>query len=441
MKYFPKVQRKSISDHLRKCTESHLELACGRLQELQVSSTAITATVERMQAEMVTASKKIEELSNAAQKSEGVQDLHEKITLTNKKLKELQTKKDVFELTSGLEAVRAEVGVIRTQMEALSEKDKKLVELREAVISLQKKIQKIDSQQVSHGDVSKIKTKLQNLQKAFTSLENQTSSNVEIVREQIDSVQWKIHATVWSNREQNQSRLDETVKDYSARLDQMKHFIVCVVIIGMCFLHSISISSFSSKEELKVLQASSAEIKQFVFENTHFLKDESACQSIKFFWSFSNFRLRFEKAIAASQRCFFSESFFVEPYGYKMRLTICPDGPPEINFHLSVYAQLLRGRNDDQLVWPFQQKVVFTLVDQQDNTSKTKNIRKALTPTRKGMPRCQQLKFARPSKSHDVNNDVFGIHRFISHLDLKKRRYVRDDTILIQFEVYPPLCD
>ena len=167
-----------------------------------MSSTAIIATVERMQAEMVTASKKIEELSNAAQKSEGVQDLHEKITLTNKKLKELQTEKDVFELTSGLEAVRAEVGVIRTQMEALSEKDKKLVELREAVISLQKKIQKIDSQQVSHGDVSKIKTKLQNLQKAFTSLENQTSSNVEIVREQIDSVQWKIHATVWSNREQ-----------------------------------------------------------------------------------------------------------------------------------------------------------------------------------------------------------------------------------------------
>lgn len=248
-----------------------------------MSSTAITATVERMQAEMVTASKKIEELSNAAQKSEGVQDLHEKITLTNKKLKELQTKKDVFELTSGLEAVRAEVGVIRTQMEALSEKDKKLVELREAVISLQKKIQKIDSQQVSHGDVSKIKTKLQNLQKAFTSLENQTSSNVEIVREQIDSVQWKIHATVWSDRKQNQSRLDETVKDYSARLDQMKHFIVCVVIVGMCFLHSISISSFSSKEELKVLQASSAEIKQFVFENTHFLKDESACQASSFF--------------------------------------------------------------------------------------------------------------------------------------------------------------
>ena len=123
-----------------------------------MSSTAITATVERMQAEMVTASKKIEELSNAAQKSEGVQDLHEKITLTNKKLKELQTKKDVFELTSGLEAVRTEVGVIRTQMEALSEKDKKLVELREAVISLKKKIHKIDSQQVSHGDVSKIKT-------------------------------------------------------------------------------------------------------------------------------------------------------------------------------------------------------------------------------------------------------------------------------------------
>lgn len=178
-----------------------------------------------------------------------------------------------------------------------------------------------------------------------------------------------------------------------------------------------------------------------LYLKTHFLKDESACQSIKFFWSFSNFRSRFEKAIAASQRCFFSESFFVEPYGYKMRLTICPDGPPEINFHLSVYAQLLRGRNDDQLVWPFQQKVVFTLVDQQDNTSKTKNIRKALTPTRKGMPRCQQLKFARPSKSHDVNNDVFGIHRFISHLDLKKRRYVRDNTILIQFEVYPPLCD
>ena len=420
-----------------------------------MSSTVIIANNERMQAEMVTAMKKIKEFSEAAERGQAVQDLRDKIALINKKLQDLQSKKDGHALSDGLSALRSEVVAIRIQMEALSDTDEKLVELQEIISDLQNQIPKIANLQGLRGEVSGTSRKLQKLQETISRLEkqnsdlkNKTSYKHQEVLDKIEDVEWdlqNVHAISNSDRAEHQTRFNEQVNNSSANLKSMKEFMIFVALFSAMFVYNISTNVFARKEELTDLHqnflASGEQIKQLktdLFEQTHFLQDESTCKADKFVWSFSKFNWRFWEAKTGSQLCFFSEPFFVEPYGYKMHIAICPSGYPTQGTHLSVFASLLRSRNDDVLPWPFQQKVVFTLVDQQDDTSKMKNIKKAISPKKR--PNLKRS-FARPPKSCNMNTDSFGYNNFISHVDLYKRRYVRDDTILIQLEVYPLHCD
>lgn len=47
---------------------------------------------------------------------------------------------------------------------------------------------------------------------------------------------------------------------------------------------------------------------------------------------------------------------------------------------MSVFIQLLPGEYDAILKWPFQEKIVFTLYDQQEHIVKRKNFVYELTP-------------------------------------------------------------
>ncbi len=169
------MQRKAISDHEKRNTESHLKLACERLQELQVSSTLTAANFEEVQTEMVTAMKKIKELSEAVLKNEGLQDLREKIAGTNEKLQELQNREDAFDRLS---ALQDEFDVIKKKVKELSKNvssDGKLLELQDAISGLQKSIPRIDNLQGLRKEVLGTNKKLQKIQEAVTRLEKRSS--------------------------------------------------------------------------------------------------------------------------------------------------------------------------------------------------------------------------------------------------------------------------
>ncbi|KAJ7353888.1 hypothetical protein OS493_031595 [Desmophyllum pertusum] len=143
-----KVQRRTISDHVKRSTESHLKLACERLQELQVSSALSVANIKEMQAEMVTTMKKSKELSDAILKrrGQGLQDLRDKIAETNKKLEELQSKENA---NDKLSALQTEVVIIKKQLKELSgnvPNDEKLSEFHDAINKLQTLMPRINSQ-------------------------------------------------------------------------------------------------------------------------------------------------------------------------------------------------------------------------------------------------------------------------------------------------------
>ena len=49
-----------------------------------------------------------------------------------------------------------------------------------------------------------------------------------------------------------------------------------------------------------------------------------------------------------------SEPFYSHPGGYKMMITVCPNGFGDTkHMYMGVYANILRGEFDDQLRWPF----------------------------------------------------------------------------------------
>ena len=425
-----KVQRRAIPDHVKRNKESHLKLACERLKELQFSSTLTTANIEEVQTEMVSAMKKIKELSEVVLNSGGLQNLHDKIVVTNEKLQDLQSRKDAND--TGLAALQDEVVAIKKEVKELSNvsSNGRFVELQDEVNKLQKIIPKIDSLQGLRGEVAGINKKLRKFQETMASLEKQFDS-FQCLREQVAATNTKLQKlqeAISSLEDQNitifrdcsvidqidevkselqrelQNVRENVHRDKMQREEALKNFTSWLAILVFLFLFLFSFA-FVRKEEHQNLQqnfwASSAKLEQlhtYVVDRTRFLQDETQCKTEKFVWLFSDFNSRFLKAKSGAKLCFFSEPFFVEPYGYKMCISICPNGNPVQNTHLSVFVYFLRSNDDDSLPWPFQQKVTFILVDQQDDPTQRKNIEATIFPDKMPNSRASAA-FAKPKKS------------------------------------------
>ena len=94
---------------MKENTENHLKLACEKLQEFEVLSAVNTANVKELEAEMVTAKKKIAELSEAVQKTNGLQGMiYNKIALTDEKLNEVPEKDEVDSLIGEVKELQHE---------------------------------------------------------------------------------------------------------------------------------------------------------------------------------------------------------------------------------------------------------------------------------------------------------------------------------------------
>ena len=72
----------------------------------------------------------------------------------------------------------------------------------------------------------------------------------------------------------------------------------------------------------------------------------------------------------------YSHPFYSHPGGYKMCVRVDANGFGEgAGTHVSVFACLMQGRNDDNLPWPFIGKVTFTLLNQlEDKNHHTRTI-------------------------------------------------------------------
>ena len=91
----------------------------------------------------------------------------------------------------------------------------------------------------------------------------------------------------------------------------------------------------------------------------------------------------------------------------------------------------MKGENDAILSWPFCKKLTFTLIDQQEDPNDRKNITDFFTADEEKF----KGSFMRPVEDENLG---FGFPAFVSHNELKERRYIADDTIFIQVQVSQP---
>ena len=63
---------------------------------------------------------------------------------------------------------------------------------------------------------------------------------------------------------------------------------------------------------------------------------------------------------------FYSPAFHSHNEGYKLRLKVERSSDQQ---HISIFARLLRGQHDDNLVWPFQASIVVELVNWREDAN------------------------------------------------------------------------
>lgn len=152
----------------------------------------------------------------------------------------------------------------------------------------------------------------------------------------------------------------------------------------------------------------------------------------KFMWKLDHFTKHLDLAKYGTKKFHTSPPFSTGPQGYKMQITVYPNGAGALgeHTHLSVYATLIQGEYDAILPWPFKLEVTFTLIDQQADPAERKNVQFLLDPAI--ATHLSRNTFERPSTKP---NTGFGCPKFVLHETLKTRRYIVDDTLFFHLEV------
>ena len=146
------------------------------------------------------------------------------------------------------------------------------------------------------------------------------------------------------------------------------------------------------------------------------------------------FKVEDFKAKKLNNESFFGPQFFTSRSGYKMCIEVYINGNDDgEGTHVSVYAYLMKGDNDNSLTWPFTGTVTIELLNQLED----KNHHK--------------ITFHFPVDDEEVSGRVtvdekgegWGRPMFISHADLeyqpdKNCQYLKDDTLVFRVSAEAP---
>ena len=121
-----------------------------------------------------------------------------------------------------------------------------------------------------------------------------------------------------------------------------------------------------------------------------------------------------------------SPPFYTSPGGYKMKLSIYPNGNSVAkNSHISCYSCLMLGEFDDTLEWPFEGVVTVELLNQLED----KHHRQCIT-----VDESTPVRFRQRVQKDCMKMDGYGSHQFVSHADLdynpkNKCSYLKDNCL------------
>ena len=131
----------------------------------------------------------------------------------------------------------------------------------------------------------------------------------------------------------------------------------------------------------------------------------------------------------SSKQEWYCRPFYSHPGGYKMCVRVDANGYGDgADTHVSVFVSLMKGRNDDNLPWPFTGKISFTLLNQLgDKNHHTRTI--SLQQDNEAGWRVVEGEFAATG---------FGYYTFISHNKLYAPwncQYLKDNCLYFRVKV------
>ena len=146
-------------------------------------------------------------------------------------------------------------------------------------------------------------------------------------------------------------------------------------------------------------------------------------------WKIGNFTHLVEQCADNHQLFISSDFVYTGIYGYKLEFRLYPYGlGVGEGTHLSLYVILHKTEHDLLLHWPFQQKVKVKLLNMNETPSKRQHHVVTLGPDR------NSSSFVRPIHGQ---NPGFGFPTFLSHYDLQKKTYLRENCLFIKLLVEP----
>ena len=137
-----------------------------------------------------------------------------------------------------------------------------------------------------------------------------------------------------------------------------------------------------------------------------------------------------------SDECWFSDPVYSHFGGYKMCLNVDANGSGDgKGTHVSTYAYLMRGENDDNLKWPFKGTIKVSLLNQlEDGQHRT---REPWSPDR-DIPEDSSGRVTGKERAASG----WGHPKFMSHQDLQtvgeNCQYLKDNTLFFRVDCFEP---
>ena len=141
-------------------------------------------------------------------------------------------------------------------------------------------------------------------------------------------------------------------------------------------------------------------------------------------WKIPDLKRRYREAMDGKIINLYSPPFYTSPHGYRMCIRFYPagDGMGK-NTHISLFFVIMRSEQDNLLPWPFQQKVRFTLINQENQKN---SITEAFVPDPKSPS------FQKPEK--DINS-AYGFPKFTKCSVLDEESFTKGDILYIKCKV------
>ncbi|KXJ29030.1 TNF receptor-associated factor 4 [Exaiptasia diaphana] len=153
-------------------------------------------------------------------------------------------------------------------------------------------------------------------------------------------------------------------------------------------------------------------------------------------WRIEDVSGKMAQAKGGSAESLFHPPFATSKHGYRFSASVCLNGDGKgKGTHMSVFISIHKGDYDVFLKWPFDYRVTFILLDQDEHLNERKHIKYSIKPS----PSPENEKFlGRPTMD---KNASFGLQKFASHKEIYTRNYIKDNTMLLKISVECPGTD